>query len=471
MVFIGRERELDALERMWERNSFQMMVVLGRRRVGKTALLDEFAKGRRTLYFTARQQTTANNLRDFTRTLMRFLSMPEGMPAFPDWGSAIDFLVREAGRIGERFLFVFDEFPYAAMADSSLPSVLQIAIDHGLKDTDAMMVLCGSNEGFMESEVLGYKSPLYGRRTGQIRLKPFDAFDTRRMLGGVPAEDAVAYYAAFGGTPYYLRQVRPERGFERNVEDLMLDASGLLYEEPMMLLRQELRDPATYSSVLDAVGAGRTRQSEIADHAGVSPATAVSKYLGVLADLGLVERLVPFGEDPRRSRKGLWKIRDPFFAFWHRFVSPNVPAIENGDGAAAARGVFGPALDTYVGQRFEDVCMQWVMRTNGTDHLPLLATRFGKWWGNDPRKREQTDIDLVAADPASGDILLGECKWRNRLDETEAVEALLAREGLVKGYKRAWFMLFTKQPVSDATRAKYQGRVMFLDVRDLYGAR
>lgn len=468
-MFVGRERELGALERMWAREGFEMMVVLGRRRVGKTALLDEFAKGRPTLYFTARQQTPANNLRDFSHTMARFLGLPDSMPPFASWSDAFDFLVARAPGLGGRFLFVFDEFPYAAMGDPSLPSVLQIAIDHGFKDLDAMMVLCGSNEGFMESEVLGYKSPLYGRRTGQLRVGPFDVFHARAMLGDVTPEEAVGYYAAFGGTPYYLRQVRPGLGWGRNVAELMFDASGLLYEEPMMLLRQELRDPATYSSVLDAVGAGETRQNAIADRAGVSPATAVSKYLGVLADLGLIERQVPFGEDPRRSRKGLWHIRDPFFAFWHRFVSPNVASVESGDGEPVAAALAeSPALDTYVGQQFETICLQWVRRANAVGLLPFRATQFGRWWGNDPRKREQTDIDLIAADPENGRILLGECKWRNRFDQTEAIEALLAREGLIPGYKDTHFIFLSKHPVSEVTRAKYQGRVEFVSANDMF---
>lgn len=454
-MFVGRERELGALGRMWERDSFQMMVLLGRRRVGKTALIDEFAKDKRTLYFTARQQTSANNLRDFCRALYAFVGLPPLAPPAGSWDEALGLLAQYAKEHTERFLFVFDEFPYAAMGEKSLPSVLQIAIDHGLGGLNVMMILCGSNEGFMESEVLGYKSPLYGRRTGQMRLLPFDAFDAARMLGDVPAEDAVKYYAAFGGTPYYLAQVRPELGFERNVTDLMFDTSGLLYEEPAMLMRQELRDPATYNSVMDAVGQGETRQGAIADKAGIPP-MAASKYLSVLADLGLLERRVPFGMDPARTRRGLWRIRDPFFAFWHRFVSPNVAVVESGNGGAAAESlVFGPALDTYVGQVFEEVCLQWLARANAHGELPFMATRFGRWWGNDPRKREQTDIDEIAADPASGEILLGECKWRNDLDISAAITALRSRAGLVPGYKDERFALFVK---TDKLAAKARDR-------------
>lgn len=171
-MFVGRTRELQSLEHMWKRGSFQMMVMLGRRRVGKTTLIDEFADGKRTLYFTARQQTSTNNLRDFCRTMYSFFGLPDSMPMLASWQEALDFLADRTAQEPGRFLFVFDEFPYAAMSERSLPSSLQIIIDHKLKNLDLMMILCGSNEEFMESKILGYKSPLYGRRTGQMRLAP-----------------------------------------------------------------------------------------------------------------------------------------------------------------------------------------------------------------------------------------------------------------------------------------------------------
>ena len=470
-MFVGREHELKALNGMWERPSFQMMVMLGRRRIGKTALIDEFAKNKRVLFFTARQQTSANNLRDFCTVLYQFIGMPDVTPPMASWDAALKMLVDYAKKHTERFLFVFDEFPCAAISERSLPSVMQIAIDHGFKDLNMMMILCGSNEGFMESEVLGYKSPLYGRRTGQMRLTAFDAFDAARMLEGVPAQEVVKYYATFGGTPYYLAQVRPELGYERNVIDLMFSTSGLLYEEPAMLMRQELRDPATYNSLLDAVGQGETKLGAIADKAGIAAATA-SKYLATLADLGLVERQVPFGVDPARTRKGLWKIRDPFFAFWYRFVSPNVASIESGNGEIAAQSlVFGPMLDTYVGQRFEDVCMQWLMRVNGQEGLPFLATRFGHWWGAEPAAKSQADIDVIAADPQSGRILLCECKWRNQLDIAETVGVLRSRANLVPGYGERRYALFMKtDELAGRARGRGESDLLVQSANDMFAS-
>ncbi|WEV72231.1 ATP-binding protein [Bifidobacterium sp. ESL0790] len=430
---------------MWKRDSFQLMVLYGRRRVGKTALLDEFSSDKQALYFTARQQTSANNLQDFSRAINKFFGQPSSTPPFGSWQDAFQYVIDKAREKPERrLLFIFDEFPYAANSQPALPSTLQIAIDHGFKDANVMMILCGSNEGFMESEVLGRKSPLYGRRTGQLRLQPFDIFDTAKMLPGTGAIDVIKYYATFGGTPYYLQQIDENMTYEQNVTELLFSISGLLYEEPLVLLREELRDPTTYNSVMAAIGGGKTRQKNIAETAGLE-SSSVPKYLRTLSDLGLIERQVPFGENPARSRKGLWKIKDPFFAYWFRFVSPNINEIEAGDGDLIARSTaFGPLLDTYVGQVFETVSLQWLARANRTGGLPWLATSFGQWWGNNPRTREQTDIDVIAANPMDKRILIGECKWRSSLDVSQTLETLRGRAGLVRGYDSTSFGLFVK---------------------------
>lgn len=466
-MFVGRAEELAELEEMYTRGRFEMAVIYGRRRIGKTALIDEFTKGKRTLYFTALQRSGVINLRRFTSLVAGFFGY-DSLADFPDWSAALSFVVRQAKMSGERFVFVFDEFPYAALMDEALPSELQIAIDHGFKDTDVMMILSGSNEGFMESEVLGYKSPLYGRRTGQIRLQAFDYLTAAEFLPGTEAEDLVRYYAAFGGAPYYLAQLDPSKGFEDNVLSLCFGRLGMLREEPSMLLREELREPALYYSVLQSIADGNTKPKVIAEHAGVG-VTGVAKYLRTLEELGLVERRVPFGEDPGHTRRALYSIRDPFFAYWYRFVAPALDLIDNRAGSGGIRqAAFGEEFSTYVGQQFEAMCLQWLVRNNAAGRLPFLATRFGKWWGNDPRKREQTDIDVVAADPRGRRIILGECKWRNQFDETGAVEALRARVGLIPGYEDTRLMLFTKRPVSEATRTKYAGQIDFVDTEGLY---
>lgn len=470
--FIARERELAMLDGLFASDEFEMVVLYGRRRVGKTALIDEFVKDKKCLYFTAMQQSPKLNLQDFSRAVLSFFGMPESTPSFGGWADALSFVAERSRESAERFVFVFDEFPYAVDGEPALPSILQIAIDHGFLRTNVTMILSGSNEDFMEGEVLGRKSPLYGRRAAQIRLLPFDYADAAKFLPATPARELVNYYAAFGGTPYYLARVREADGFESNVLRLMFDTLGVLREEPMMLLRQELREPAAYYSVMQSIAAGNATPKLIAEHAGVE-SDAIGNYLKTLAGLRLIVRNVPFGDDPNKSRKGMYAVADPFFAYWFRFVGRNMGLLESGVSDQVARRLaFGPAFDTYVGQQFEIICHQYLVRRNAAGQLPFIATQFGKWWGNDPVAREQTDIDVVAADPTDKQILLGECKWRNAFNETEAIERLRRRAGLVRGYPAddTWFALFTKNQTSEATRRRYEndGHMTLITAEDLY---
>lgn len=453
-MFIGREQELKTLEYMGNSNDFRMVVIYGRRRVGKTSLIQEFCKNRRTLSFTATEASDAENLRRFSAAIHKTFGEPDGFGVFPNWDSAFEYIITRIKQDAEHPLtIVFDEFPYAAENYKPLPSVLQIAIDHGFLQTNATMILCGSNEGFMESHVLGYKSPLYGRRNAQIHLKPFTLFDAVKLMPeNTGWEDAINYYATLGGTPFYLKQIDPAFDFADNISRLCFNTGGLLYEEPLMLMRQELREPAVYFSVLNAIGSGRNTPKLIAEAVGVA-SSSVAFYLDRLSDLGIIERNVPFGEKPHISRKGIWRIKDPFFAYWFQFVNPNVQAIENDMANAVARhATAGPVFSTYVGQQFEDMCMQWLTRR---ESLPFLPTRFGKWWGNDSATRTQADIDIVMDNEQEHRLLLGECKWRNHANESEAINTLHDRRRLIKGeYMSCDYYLFTKEPASEGTRGK-----------------
>ncbi len=468
-MFVGRENELEAMERLYRKGGFQMLVLYGRRRIGKTTLLKRFSANKPTIFFTAKEQSSSLNLKEFSQTLFQFFNPASALTAFGSWAAAFTFLAEQTRNVDRPVLLVFDEFPYAATTDPSLPSTLQVAIDHELLLSNVLVVLSGSNEGFMESKVLGSKSPLYGRRTAQMKLQPFDYCEAAAMVSAENHPDELLrYYATFGGTPYYLAQIDSSASYTENVEELLFSKSGILYEEPLMLSRQELREPSLYNSILYAVAAGATKPKRIAEASGVEASTA-GKYLKTLEDLGLVIRDVPFGDDPQRSKKGLYRINDPFFAYWYRFVGPNMGAIEAGAGPAVARKrAQGEALSAYEGKLFESVCLQWLQRVNRREGLPFLATAFGSWWGANPAKREQTDIDVVAADAQDKAILLGECKWRNDFDESAALQSLSEREGLIKGYEHSWLYLFTKRPTSKGTQAKAGGRVRLVDAEAIY---
>lgn len=357
-MFVGREHELDVMRRLYDRRGFEMIVLYGRRRIGKTSLIEEFTKDKRTLFFTALQQSDLLNLRGFSTAIAEFYGQPSETPPFATWQQAFDYIAKRERESSTPMVLVFDEFPYAALANNSLPSVLQIAIDHDLKRTNVMLIVSGSNEGFMESKVLGSKSPLFGRRTAQIRLQPLNYLEVAKFLPNTPPIEQVDYYATFGGTPYYLSQLDESAGYQSNVINLCFDKFGALYEEPMMLLREELREPAIYFSVMQAIANGESTPKAIAEHSGVEHGN-VNLYLQTLNNLGLVGKRVPFSEKPERSRRGMYIIKDPFFAYWFRFVGPNMGAVEQNAGSIAARRLaLGEAFATYVGQQFEAICAQ-----------------------------------------------------------------------------------------------------------------
>lgn len=446
-----------------------MVVVYGRRRVGKTTLIHEFCKGKRMLLFTALDQSDTSNLRDFSTRIIEFFNLPNGTGAFSSWRSAFEYLAQQAAH--ERFGLVFDEFPYAAKRNESLPSALQIIIDHSLKTTSLFLILCGSDQGFMESEVLGRKSPLYGRRTAQIHLKQLGFRDAAKMLPELSPQDAFRFYGCFGGVPYYLDQVRPDVSLRENLTSLFFNPMGFLYEEPLALLRQELSEPALYSSVLRAIAHGCNKPKEISDVTGIQQ-TTLPRYLKILERLGIVRRNVPFGQNPEWSKKGIYRIEDACYDFWSRFVMPNMGDIESGLGTAIARSITDQALDEFLGHRFELLCLEWLIEEAQKGGLPIAATAVGSWWGTNLAKRAQDDIDVLAADRAGKRLLIGECKYRESFDEHAELVDLEGKRDLIKGFHAEYLYLFTKYPVSAGTKRASVDRqdIRFVSLEDMYAS-
>ncbi|MDR1590210.1 MAG: ATP-binding protein [Oscillospiraceae bacterium] len=449
-MFISRTDELDALNRLYSSGKFQMAVVYGRRRVGKTTLISEFVKDKPAIFFAAQEANKHLNLRLFSEDVYKFFGLPKGAGAFRDWHDAFSFIAERAGE--SRFILVLDEFPYLAAADRSIKSVIQNAIDYGLKDTGIFLILCGSQISFMEKQVLGYKSPLFGRRTAQFRIDSFDYYDAAKMLGDASNEDKIKYYACVGGTPHYLAQINHSLTFGENISELYFKPYGYLFGEPVMLLQQELREPAMYNSVISAVATGASRLNDIATKIN-EDTSKTGKYVKTLTDMRILRKSAPFGENQERSRKTLYGIYDNCYRFWYKYVFLNRAAVETGSGGIVAESMVFPELSTYIGKPvFEDVCRQYIIRKNRERALPFLATNFGSWWGADKRERTPSDIDAVADNRTLGDILMCECKWRNEATDAGELRRLLDKARFLPGYERYHFMFFSKSPYTRAAR-------------------
>jgi AAA+ ATPase superfamily predicted ATPase len=331
-MFIGRQGETRVLEELADSGKPELFVLYGRRRVGKTELLQQFCRGRRAVYFLAAQVREKDNLRAFRDAIVECLEDPlAGSVEFPDWTAALQFIAERDQE--ERLIVVLDEFPYLCEASPGLPSEIQRFWDTRGKRSRLMLVLCGSQISFMEQEVLAERSPLFGRRTAQRRLEPLAPADALAFFPGWKMRERLLAYAILGGMPAYLGRFDDGRSLQENLMRECLRPEGYLFDEVQFLLRSELTNPATYNSILAAVARGVDKVGDIALSVGVDSAHA-NKYLSTLRELRLVERDVPLTDpDPLRSRRGTYRIADRFLAFHFRHIQPHVSLIHAGRGA------------------------------------------------------------------------------------------------------------------------------------------
>ncbi|OIB58093.1 ATP-binding protein [Natrialba sp. SSL1] len=397
MTFYDREDELTALETAYKSPDHAFYVVYGRRRVGKTALLKEFCADRPHLYYLAAQEAEDRQREKFVEQIAD--GFDERVPRIDGWDDAFEYL-GEKLKTEERVV-VIDEFPYLIEENGSLPSYIQAFVDEQLQHTDSMLVLCGSSVSVMESEVLGHESPLYGRRTGQIDLQPF-SFQQAREVILYDIGDAIRSYSVTGGTPLYLTLFDYEQSLAENIQTHVLSPTAVLYNEPEFLLRTELRNPARYLSILEAVALGHTTPNEISGATGIDSGP-LSKYLQTLRQLRLLERTVPVTASKQKSKRSRYRVAGEFLRFWFRFVEPNRSSIEEAP-SLVFDGTIEPDLPSHVATTFEDVCTEavWELIRRG-EFNPYSAV--GRWWyGED-------EVDIVGLAPEADRLLLAECKW------------------------------------------------------------
>ena len=453
-MFVGRERELGSLEGLYASDAFQFTVVYGRRRVGKTKLLRQFTDGKNdVIFFTAHETTLSENLDLLSRELAK--TSPDDQPtSYPVFRTLVEALEEVFHRAeSKRLIFVIDEYPYLAQSDPGASSALQELIDANQETSRLFLVLCGSSMSFMEHQVLGKQSPLYGRRTAQLRIDPFNLFDAVKMLSDASPETAIELYAITGGIPLYLAQLDSAKPVEWNIAEKVFRQDAILYEEPRSYLQQETRSPSAYNSIITAIAAGYVRPSEISDITRLA-SSAITRYLDALIELKVVERAVPMVK--RNKKQVIYRVCDNLFRFWFKFVPRYAGTIEAGMGAAVARRIMQEEFPTFVGSAFEDVCRQWLMREAAQGNLGLLPKGIGSWWGTDPRTKHEEEIDIVL-EGADGELAFGECKWKNAPVDIDVLNKLIERSSLLPGSSKTFF-LFSKAGFTEACKAKATAR-------------
>ena len=435
-MFIGRGRELSALEKLYKSDKFEFAVIYGRRRVGKTALINKFIDDKNAIYFMGVESNAKQNLENFSKSIMEYVSGTEIDSIFSSFQSALEYVFRLAEK--ERIILAIDEYPYVARSSKSLASTLQLLIDKYKDKSKLMLILCGSSMSYMEDHVLAYKAPLYGRRTAQMKLSPFDFEETCRYFKNFSDEDKALIYGVVGGTPQYLLQIDDNLSVEENIKNTFLNPVSFLYEEPINLLKQEVREPAIYTAVIAAVATGASRMSEISGKVG-EDTNVCSMYLKNLINLGIVQKETPYGE--KASRKSVYSIEDNMFRFWYRFVFENNSIIARGAADLVYKRI-EPQLSDYMGKVFEEICRQYLWKQLLSGNCPVEFSSLGRWWGNNPKEKRQEEIDIMGAQDKNTALFV-ECKWTNEKVDLGVLETLVKRSNLFS-YKTKHYYLFSK---------------------------
>lgn len=462
-MFYCREEELAVMNRRYEKGRFECIILYGRRRVGKTALINEFCKDKPTVYFSALNASAQENLEALSRAVYSFKE-PEGIrtPVYHSYEDALDAITAIAGK--QRLVFVIDEYPYLAKAERSISSRLQHIIDHAWQEGQLYLILCGSSMSFMEYQVLGYESPLYGRRTAQIKVQALTYRETALFHPELPLQDQALLYGITGGIPHYINKLEVENDLDEAILENLFNTSSYLFEEPENLLKQELREPAIYNSIISVVAGGAGRSNEISTKVGLESGVC-AKYLRVLLDLGILKKETPVME--KSGRKTIYMIGDNFFRFWYRFVPRNMSVIS----AGRIRQVYEVAAKQfyadYMGLVFEQMCREYLLRY--AQNLPFLFREVGQWWGTDPQTRREVQIDLVGVPMEGNEYLIGSCKYRNEKTGTEELELLRRYAAVFRRDGRFHYYIFSKGGFTTALlEMEKQGEVTLLTLEDIY---
>lgn len=462
---IGRKEELEQLENMYCSKQFEFLIMYGRRRVGKTTILQEFSSkhSSNTLFFSAQEKNDALNLEDFSK-LVQIHYNGQFISDFPSWENAFDYLTNKSGT--QKTIVIIDEFPFLAEANPAIKSILQHLIDHQWSDRNLMLILCGSSVSFMVNEVMGYKSPLYGRMTASMEVLPFDYLDAAQFFPNFSIEQQLLAFGILGGIPRYLNAFSDEKSIKENIQDAILRNGAFLYDEPIMLLKMELREPNVYNSILQAIARGYNKVSEIADCTH-EERSKCSKYLITLQSIRLVEKRTPCGES-ESSKKTIYTLTDHFYRFWYQFVFANKSYYEMlGTGEAADEIMTD--LSTYMGQAFEDICVQFLKRKAKAKELPFVPAEMGKWWGNNPAIRAQDDVDILAYNRKRTEALFCECKFTNRPMPMEEYEDLVIATKAFPEAIRKHLIFISKSGYAESVqrRAAEEGAVLYT-IDDLF---
>lgn len=447
--FVDREQELQTLQAEYDRPGSALVVLYGRRRVGKTTLISEFIREKPALFFLASEESEAQNRAVFKEKTAEFLNNDLLRSAeVKSWDILFRTILDKP--FDRKPVIVLDEFQYLGKSNPAFPSIFQRIWEEILKDRSVMVILCGSLISMMESQTLSYSSPLYGRRTAQIRLKQIPFAYYHEFFPEKSRRELIEWYAVTGGVPKYIELFSGSQDLYQAIQTNILNRSGYLYDEPHFLLQQEVSEVGSYFSIIKSIAAGNQKLSAIAATLKVK-STSLTKYLKTLIDLDILAREVPVTEpNPERSKKGLYKIRDNYLRFWFAFVYPNMSFIESGHSALVLEKIRKSLVKNHIAFVYEDVCQERMWDLNAANVWPFHFSKLGRYWD------AKHEIDLAALDPDGKNLILGECKYWQEPVGPRVFWDLVAKTDAVpweRDRRTVWYVLFSASGFTDDLKA------------------
>lgn len=471
-MFIGRERELASLKEFYDKDGIGMTVIYGRRRIGKSTLITEFAKDKKTIFYTATKVGKNRNLELFSKQVVDMLMPGVEDISFNTTEAVFDFIDKNIG--DEKVVLVIDELPYWAERDDALLSILQKYIDTVWNDKNLKIILCGSALSFMEKKVLSEKSPLFGRRDSQIKLEEFNYLDAAKFVSDYSYEDKAICYGITGGVAKYLSMIDPEKSIDENIVRLFFRTDGYMYDETRNLLTQEFSDISIVNNIVEQIASGENALNIIAGKIGEKEQTVLYS-LDKLINVGLVEKKTCI-TDEKNKKKTQYVLKDYMFKFWYEFIPKATSVIEMGQGEVYYQKVVKPVLHSFMGSVFEEMCRYYTLKQGITGQYGCFVTTVGTWWGvenikdeNGDIRTQSADIDVVALSETDKKAVIGECKFKNEKIDKGIYETLLRRGKLISAkYKVSKYIFFSLSGYTDWFESLSDKDVLLLTLDSLY---
>ena len=468
--FVNRKDELSFLNHNYESKKPFFIVIYGRRRVGKTELIQKFLDNKPSIFLLSTQEVEKGIISSFSEDVALFFDDHSlKINPFVSFKQLMEYFKEKLPELTSRTIIAIDEFPYLIGANKAIPSILQKYWDTYFKKSNLGFILCGSSISVMESDVLGVKSPLYGRRSGQWKVEPLKFKVINEFFPSISTKRCVEFFSISGGVPQYLEELDEAEPLLENIQNNIAKKGALLYEEADFLLKEELREPKTYASILKAIAYGSTKLHEISIQVGVER-TLLTRYIERLEMLGFIEREHPITAKTM-SRNTIYRINDSYLAFWFRFISPYKKDIERGIYSRLGQ-VINKNMNNFIGKIFEDISKELLLEMNYKKRLPFLFTDIGRMWGkvkNIPSGLNTYEIDLVALNDNTKDILFCECKWQelSRKSAKKIILDLRKKAGFVQwnnDNRKEHFTLIAKK--IDAKDGLLKEGIVALDLDD-----